>query len=62
VIKATWNGPFEGVDCTGQRIEFTGLSMYQFRSGKIARARDCWDFTVMIRKFGVLPQDLRSLR
>ena len=62
VIKATWNGLFEEVDCTGLRIEFTGLSMYRFRDGKIAQARDCWDFTVMIRKFGVLPQDLRSLR
>jgi steroid delta-isomerase-like uncharacterized protein len=61
-IKATWNGLFEGVDCTGQGIEFAGLSMYRFRDGRFCLARDCWDYTAMIRNFGVLPPDLRSLR
>jgi len=61
VITATWNGPFEGVDRTGHRIEFTGLSLYKFRDGKISHAKDCWDFTVMMRQFGVLRGDLRDL-
>lgn len=62
VITATWNGPFEGVDCTGRNITFTGFSMYTFRDGKIASNRDCWDYTAMMRQFGVLATSLRSLR
>jgi steroid delta-isomerase-like uncharacterized protein len=62
VITATWNGLFEGVDCTGRRIIFTGLSMYTFRGGRLASNRDCWDYTAMMRHFGVLGASLRSLR
>ena len=62
VIKATWNGDFEGVDCTGKRIEFTGLSFYRFSDGKICRAQDCWDFSVMMEAFGVLRESLRTIQ
>ncbi len=62
VITATWNGPFEGVDCTGKKIQFTGLSYYEFREGKIVYAQDCWDFSVMMQKFGVLRESLRHLK
>jgi predicted ester cyclase len=62
VITATWQGPFEGVDCTGRKITFTGFSMYTFRDGKLASNRDCWDYTAMMRQFGVLAPSLRSLR
>lgn len=62
VITATWNGPFEGVDCTGKKIRFTGLSRYTFRDGLIATAKDCWDYTVMMKGFGVLRPDLKTLR
>ena len=62
LITATWNGLFEGVDCSGKRIAFTGLSMYTFREGKLASNRDCWDYTSMMRQFGVLGASLRSLR
>lgn len=62
VIEATWNGPFEGRDCTGQKIRFTGLSRYEFRDGKISLALDCWDYTVLVKQFGVLPEALRGLR
>lgn len=61
IIDAHWNGPFEGVDRTGHPIEFRGLSSYVFRDGKIAHNIDCWDYTVMIRAFGVLPQALAGL-
>ena len=53
IITATWNGLFEGVDCTGRKITFTGLSMYTFRDGKLASNRDCWDYTSMMRQFGI---------
>ena len=62
VITATWNGEFEGVDCTGKKIQFTGLSYYEFRDGKIAYAQDCWDFSVMMQTFGVLRESLRNLK
>lgn len=62
VIEATWRGPFEGRDCTGRKIRFTGLSLYEFRNGKISLARDCWDYTVLIKQFGVLPEALRELK
>ncbi len=62
IITATWNGLFEGVDCTGRTIRFTGLSMYTFRDGKLLSNRDCWDYTSMIRQFGVLGAGLRTLR
>ena len=61
IITATFDGEFEGIDCTGKRIEFTGLSYYSFESGKIATAQDCWDYTAMMQAFGVLRQSLRHL-
>lgn len=60
-ITATWNGDFEGVDCTGKPIEFIGLSYYEFEGEKIKKAMDCWDFTVMMKGLGMLRQDLRLL-
>lgn len=62
LISATWNGKFEGVDCTGKKIEFTGLSYYEFKDGKISHTQDCWDFTVMMAEFGVLAEKLRNLK
>ncbi len=62
IITATWNGQFEGVDCTGKKIRFTGLSLYKFRDGKISHAKDCWDYTVMMKGFGVLGAALKDLR
>ena len=61
VIEGTWNGPFEGRDCTGRKVRFTGLSLYEFRDGKISLVQDCWDYTVLIKQFGVLPEALRQL-
>jgi len=62
VINATWAGEFEGIDCTGKSIEFTGLSYYSFKNGLIATAQDCWDYTVMMQAFGVLRESLNALR
>ncbi|MEX1147696.1 MAG: SgcJ/EcaC family oxidoreductase [Sphingomonadales bacterium] len=61
IITATWNGPFEGVDRTGRKVRFTGLSLYRFRDGKISHAKDCWDFSVMMKQMGLLREDLRGL-
>lgn len=61
VIRAHWNGDFEGLDRTGHPIEFTGLSSYVFRDGRIAHNIDCWNYVQMIKAFGVLPADLAAL-
>lgn len=61
IIKAHWNGDFEGVDRTGHAIEFTGLSSYRFVDGKIAENIDCWDYVHMIKAFGIVPAELKAL-
>lgn len=61
VIRAHWNGDFEGMDRTGHPIEFKGLSSYVFRDGRIAHNIDCWDYVQMIRAFGVVPAELAAL-
>jgi len=61
LIKATWNGEFEGVDCSGKKIEFTGISYYEFADGKVAKAQDCWDYTAMMQQFGVIRDSLKGL-
>ena len=61
IITAHWNGEFEGVDRTGYAIEFTGLSSYRLRDGKIVENIDCWDYVHMIKAFGVLPAALRDM-
>lgn len=60
-ISATWNGPFEGIDRTGTKVRFEGISLYEFRDGKISRNIDCWDPTMLYEQFGILPAALRSL-
>ncbi len=60
-ITTTWNGEFEGVDKTGQEVTFSGISIYEFRDGKICRNVDCWDPGQLYRQFGVLPADLKEL-
>ncbi len=61
IIKAHWNGLFEGIDRTGHPIVFSGLSSYVFRDGRIALNIDCWDYCAVARSFGVLPQSLVGL-
>lgn len=60
-ITATWRGEFEGVDRTGTRVEFSGLSMFEFADGRIRRNSDCWDYTVLAKQMRVLPERLREV-
>ena len=61
-ISATWTGLYEGIDVSGTRICFHGISFYEFRGGKIARNVDCWDPTVVMEQLGVAPGRLADLR
>jgi steroid delta-isomerase-like uncharacterized protein len=60
-VTATWRGPYEGVDVTGKRVRFEGISFYEFRDGKIARNVDCWDPTVLMEQLGVRAGRLNDL-
>lgn len=62
LITGTWNGEFEGVDCTGKKIQFSSLYLFDITDGKIAYVQDRWDYTVMMEEFGVLKKGLRHLR
>jgi len=61
-ISATWMGLYEGIDVSGTRICFHGISFYEFRDGKIARNVDCWDPTVVMEQLGVVQERLTALR
>ena len=52
-IKNTWNGEFHGKDCTGIKVSFTGVSMIDFKNGKISRNVDYWDLTPLLKQLGV---------
>lgn len=61
-LSHVYVGNFDGVDCSGKRIELRGLSIYEFTEGRIARATDYWNYMEMIRAVGVLPRELRAFR
>lgn len=60
VIDTIWAGMFGGVDMTGMAVRFSGLSLYEFRHGKISRCIDCWDSVQLMRQFHVLTDELRA--
>lgn len=61
-IKGTWNGEFEGVDVSGKKVDFSGVTLFEFRDGKISRNTDYWDYTVQLKQLGVLTKDLKNCR
>lgn len=61
VINTVWSGAFGGVDKTGARVEFSGLSLYQFRDGRISHCIDCWDSAQLMRQLHVLTDELQAL-
>lgn len=58
-ISNTWNGHFHGVDCTGKRVHFSGVTLFEFNNGKISRNTDYWDLIPLLVQLGVLTEDLR---
>jgi steroid delta-isomerase-like uncharacterized protein len=57
VMTGTNTGPLDppGFAATGKRIEIEGIDRWQFRGGRIARYRACYDFAEMARQLGLLP-------
>jgi steroid delta-isomerase-like uncharacterized protein len=61
-LSHVYTGNFDGIDCSGKRIEIRGLSIYEFANNRIVRATDYWNYLEMIRAIGVLPRELRGFR
>ena len=61
-IKGTWNGELEGIDVTGKKVDFSGVTLFKFIDGKISRNSDYWDYTVQLKQLGVLTKELRDCR
>ena len=55
-------GNFDGVDCTGRPVNIHGLSMYNFRDGRIAHAQDFWNYMEIVRTMEVIPKEIRGFR
>lgn len=62
VLSHVFTGNFDGIDCTGVPVRICGLSLYEFRDGRIARAADYWNYMEIVRCVGVLPKELRAYR
>ena len=61
-IKGTWNGELEGVDVTGKKVDYSGVTLFKFRDGQICHNSDYWDYTVQLKQLGVLTKELRDCR
>lgn len=61
-ISNTWNGSFHGVDCTGKKVSFSGVTLFEFKNGKISRNTDYWDLTPLLAQLGVLTDELRNCK
>ena len=56
MIKTTWNGEFANVDVTGKKVEFPGVTLFEFQDGKIRRNTDYWDLADVMKQLGVLSE------
>lgn len=61
VLTSTWKGEFEGVEATGRKTKISGVSLYEFRDGKISHACDCWNHAQRMKQLGILSRELAEL-
>jgi steroid delta-isomerase-like uncharacterized protein len=63
-LRWTWEGthtgtlPSLGIPATGQRVRFSGCSVYHFRDGKIVQQWEYGDLLGFLQQLGAIP-DLR---
>jgi predicted ester cyclase len=55
VVSSTQKGEMEGIPPTGNRAEFTGISIDRFSGGKLAETWDHYDALGMMQQLGVIP-------
>jgi steroid delta-isomerase-like uncharacterized protein len=55
VVSGTQEGEMEGIPPTGNRVEFSGISIDRFSGGKLAETWDNYDALGMMQQLGVIP-------
>jgi predicted ester cyclase len=58
--RATHQGEYMGISPTGNRVEFTGISIYRIEAGKIAESWNVEDKLGLTRQIGVIPEPKQS--
>jgi predicted ester cyclase len=54
--QATHQGEYMGIPPTGNRVEFTGISVYRIEAGKIAESWTAEDDLGLMRQIGAIPE------
>lgn len=54
-MSGVHTGDWPGLPATGKRFSVRGVSVVQFKDGKIHRQSDYWDLATLLRQVGVLP-------
>jgi predicted ester cyclase len=54
--RATHQGEYMGISPTGNRVEFTGISIYRIEAGKIAESWNVEDDLALMRQIGAIPE------
>ncbi len=54
-IRGTHQGPLLRIPPSGQRLEFTGVSMVEIRGDRVVRRFTLWDLAGVLREIGLLP-------
>jgi predicted ester cyclase len=54
--RATHRGEYMGIAPTGNRVEFTGISVYRIEAGKIAESWNVEDKLSLMRQIGADPE------
>jgi steroid delta-isomerase-like uncharacterized protein len=55
VFSGTQEGELEGIPPTGNRVEFSGISIDRISGGKLAETWDNYDAMGMMQQLGVIP-------
>ena len=58
--KGTHRGEFFGVSATGNPVEFSGISIYQLRDGKIVRDWTIPNMLPLLEQIGAAPEFLQA--
>ncbi len=53
---ATHQGEYMGIPPTGNRVDFTGISVYRIEGGKIAQSWTAEDELGLLRQIGAVPE------
>lgn len=58
-FEGSHKGEIRGINATGRRVSFTGMSLYTVEGGKITEAWVNWDTYGYLQQLGVLPMRQR---